>query len=187
MNDALTQAVEWIRQNPGVSLLMAAGAYLLLLLLVLIILVRFMRIARRQARLLRGADGESLERMLLDHADGAQEVRTQITRAAKTGDENTASLRLCLQRVGLVRYDAFPDVGGEQSFSVALLDEAGSGMVLTGLYSRHDMRVYAKPIVGGNSPHSLTEEERKAIAGARTGGPVIQEGGRAAGPAARRR
>jgi hypothetical protein len=86
-----------------------------------------------------------------------------------------------------VRYDAFPDVGGEQSFSVALLDAAGSGMVLTGLYSRNDMRVYAKPVVGGSSPHSLTEEERKAIAGACAGGPATQEGTRAAGPPPRRR
>jgi hypothetical protein len=187
MNDALMQAVELVRRNPEIALVSAAGAYLLLLLLVVVVLVRFAKIAGKQRRLLRGADGESLEQMLLEHADGAEEVRTQIARAAKSGEENAEALRLCLQKIGLVRYDAFPDVGGEQSFSFALLDGSGSGLVLTGLYSRNDMRVYAKPVIGGVSPHALTEEERQAITGARTGGPVTEEaGGRTAGTARRR-
>jgi hypothetical protein len=186
MNEALMQAVELVRRNPEIALASAAGAYLFLLTLVLAVLIRFGTLARKQARLLRGAEGESLERMLLEHADGVEAVRTQIARAAKSGEENTESLRLCLQKVGLVRYDAFPDVGGAQSFSLALLDGAASGLVLTGLYSRNDMRVYAKPVVGGASTHALTEEERQAIAGARAGGPVIEETGRSAGVGRRR-
>jgi hypothetical protein len=186
MNEAITQAVDWVRSNSGIALAAAVGAYTLLLLLLLLVLVRFRGITKRQRRLLRGADGESLERMLLEHADGADEVRSQIARAAKSGEENSESLRLCLQKVGLVRYDAFPDVGGEQSFSLALLDAGGSGLVLTGLYSRNDMRVYAKPVIAGISSHTLTEEERQAISSAGTGGPKMEETGRASGAARRR-
>ena len=72
-----------------------------------------------------------------------------------------------LRRVGLHRYDAFTNVGGLQSFSLALLDDAANGVVISGLYSRQDMRVYAKPIVRGNSDITLTPEEQRAISEAR--------------------
>ena len=77
-------------------------------------------------------------------------------------------MRLCLQKTGLIRYDAFDGVGGQQSFSLALLDADDNGLVLSGLFSRHDMRVYAKPVEGGASPQALTAEERQAIAASRT-------------------
>lgn len=168
-------AVDWVRREPGTALMVAAGAYLILLVLVLTLFIRLLLIGQKQTRLLRGADGMSLERMLLEHADGAREVKEQISLAAKTSGENSDAIRLCLQRVGLVRYDAFTDVGGEQSFSCAILDGASNGLVVSGLYSRNDMRVYAKPVVGGSSPLSLTEEEQKAIANAHSGGPVTQQ------------
>jgi hypothetical protein len=175
VNDALAQAVDLVRREPGAALLIAAGAYLLLLVLILWTLVRYARMARRQARLLRGTEGTNLERMLMEHLDGADAVRREIARAAEQGTSNQSSLRLCLQRVGLVRYDAFPDMGGEQSFSAALLDAEGNGLVVSGLVSRRDMRVYAKPVTRGVSPLSLTDEEREAISGARAGGPVAAD------------
>jgi len=68
-----------------------------------------------------------------------------------------------VQKVGLVRFDAFPDIGGEQSFALALLDGNMNGVVLSNLYGRTDSRVYAKEIVNGNSAHTLSNEEKEAI------------------------
>ena len=68
-----------------------------------------------------------------------------------------------LQRVGLVRYDAFDDMGGHLSFSAALLDGQGSGFVITSINGRQDTRCYAKPVVGWTSGHNLSEEEELAI------------------------
>jgi hypothetical protein len=114
--------------------------------------------------------------MLLEQVDNARDVREQIAFATKASLDNAEAIRLCLQRVGLVRYDAFADVGGEQSFSLALLDGSSNGLVVSGLYSRNDMRVYAKPVVAGRSPMSLTEEEMRAISGANSGGPITIQG-----------
>lgn len=159
----------------SIALFVAAGAYLSLLVLVLWLLVSLIRLARKQGRLLRGANGESIERMLLEQVDSAHEVREQITSAERTSQENASAIRLCLQKVGMVRYDAFADVGGEQSFSFAMLDAGNNGLVVSGLFSRNDMRIYAKPVVAGGSPMSLTDEEQKAISGANVGGPVTQQ------------
>ena len=65
--------------------------------------------------------------------------------------------------MGLVRYDAFEDVGGQQSFSLAMLDAQQNGVVLTGVYSRSDVRVYAKAIRQGQPSHPLSEEELQAV------------------------
>jgi hypothetical protein len=67
-----------------------------------------------------------------------------------------------------VRFNPFADKGSDQSFAVAFLDEHGDGVVFTGLHSRTDVRVYAKPIVGGASTYPLTNEESEAIHRANT-------------------
>jgi hypothetical protein len=68
-----------------------------------------------------------------------------------------------LRRVALVRYDAFDDVGGRLSFSCALLDEHGTGIVLTSINGRQDTRVYAKPVEAGSSTYNLSLEETEVI------------------------
>lgn len=70
-----------------------------------------------------------------------------------------------LRRVAVVRYDAFPDLGGRLSFSLAVLDGAGTGIVLTSIAGRSETRVYAKPITAGTGTDGteLSPEERDAI------------------------
>jgi hypothetical protein len=75
-----------------------------------------------------------------------------------------------LKQVGLVRYQAYHDVGGDHSFALALLDSNGEGVVVNSLYHRDRCRVYAKPVSGWRSPISLTDEEAAAIETARAGG-----------------
>ena len=67
------------------------------------------------------------------------------------------------QKSGLVRYNPFKNGGGDQSFSIALLDLENNGLVITSIYSREGNRTYAKPIEGNKSKYTLTEEEEKAI------------------------
>ncbi|MBC8103203.1 MAG: DUF4446 family protein [Cytophagales bacterium] len=175
LTDSLTRIVRWNQEQPEMAILAGAGAYLLLLVLTLWTLVRYGGMARRQARLLKGADGASLEMMLLGHADGAASLRSDVLSATQASAKNAGALRQCLQRVGIVRYDAYGDVGGCQSFSLALLDAEGSGIVVTGLHGRSDMRLYAKPVIAGVSPLVLTDEERQAITESRVGGPILSD------------
>ncbi len=68
-----------------------------------------------------------------------------------------------LQKVGMVRFNPFSEVGSDQSFSIALLDGQDDGIVITSLYTREENRVYGKPIKGGISEYSLSNEEKEAI------------------------
>ena len=71
--------------------------------------------------------------------------------------------KFSVQKIGIVRFNPFSEVGGDQSFSIALLDGNNDGIVITSLYSREENRVYGKPIKAGVSEYSLSEEEKQAI------------------------
>ena len=69
----------------------------------------------------------------------------------------------CLQKVGVVRYNAYKDTGSDLSFAVCLLDEHNDGVVFNGIYSRDMSNIYAKPIENGVSKYKVTPEEMEAI------------------------
>jgi hypothetical protein len=97
----------------------------------------------------------------------------RLERAARTlharDQRQQLQIEAGLRRVALVRYDAFDDVGGRLSFSCALLDEHGTGVVVTSINGRQDTRVYAKPVQTGESTYNLSLEEGEAIAQAMRG------------------
>lgn len=72
-----------------------------------------------------------------------------------------------LRHLSVVRYDAFGDMGGHLSWSLALLDDAGSGIVLTSIHGRSEARTYAKNVTGWTSEAVLSPEEEEAISAAR--------------------
>jgi hypothetical protein len=89
------------------------------------------------------------------------------------GEADVAALRAeiasSLRHVAVVRYDAFGDMGGRLSFSAALVDDAGDGVVISSIHARGESRTYAKGLVSGRSDTTLTPEEQQALAAARTG------------------
>jgi len=106
---------------------------------------------------------------------GLDQVLDDILRRLDRNDERIGALsslqqelegllrRGTLRSVGLVRFNPFPDAGGDQSFAIALLDAEGTGIVLSSLHARTDTRVFAKPVNGGRSRYALSDEEQDAI------------------------
>jgi Protein of unknown function (DUF4446) len=78
-----------------------------------------------------------------------------------------AEAKGALRHLGVVRYDAFSDVGGRQSWSLALLDDDGNGVVLTAIHGRSEARSYAKSVAGWRSEQPMSPEEQDAVASAR--------------------
>ena len=107
---------------------------------------------------------------LLDEQAGAIERLEGAVRKLALGERHLAELSDdAIRQVGLVRFDAFEDMGGRLSFSAALLDGRGDGVVVTSINGRQDTRCYAKRVVGGTSAHNLSDEERQAIREALSG------------------
>lgn len=124
-------------------------------------------IERRLRRLLWGKNAQTLEDTILRAKDG-------VVALARAHEEITSQLndlnrrtRRSIQGIETVRFNAFGDGGSKQSFAVSLLNEEGDGVVLSSLYARDRVSVFAKPIKQHRSEHELTEEEREAITRAR--------------------
>lgn len=108
--------------------------------------------------------------MILAHDQLLADVRGALARLQEDQRRLADAQLGFVQRTGLVRYNAFDDMGGQLSFSVALLDAHGNGVVITSINGRQDTRCYAKPVAGAASQHNLTAEEQEAIQRAMSAG-----------------
>jgi uncharacterized protein YlxW (UPF0749 family) len=116
------------------------------------------------------ADDRQAVLMLTKHDQDVARLKVAARQLAEEQSAVVDQMAASLQRVGLVRYDAFEDMGGHLSFSAALLDANGDGLVVTSINGRQDTRCYAKPVESWTSRHNLSEEEEQAIRLALTSG-----------------
>lgn len=138
-------------------MLVATGA---LVIAVMAMALRLRRLSRQVAAA--GGDPAFLERVaaLQRAVDAASRQLEHLgSRVDRLGEQAQRSL----QHTGLVRYDAFKELGGRLSFSLALMDARRDGIVLSVLNDRDGARGYAKPVTGGRSTYTLSEEEQRAI------------------------
>lgn len=126
---------------------------------------------RRQHRVVSEmARRENLSDTILRFAEDMQSLRGRLEGLESAQREMADYLRSTIQKVGLVRFDAFEDVGGKLSFAVAFLDDHGDGVVVSSINGRQETRIYAKPIRKGESIYALSAEERGALARAMSKG-----------------
>ena len=108
-------------------------------------------------------NGNNLEEMLQNYIKKVETVEArneEIISYCKIIDDN---IKRCSQKIGIVRYNAFKDVGSYLSFALAILDDYNNGVVLNGIYARDSSNIYAKPIENGTSKYILSEEEKEAV------------------------
>lgn len=136
---------------------------LVIILLLFIIIISLMRstskLEKRYRRLTRGINNKNLEEIIsskLDEVDRAMAKSKEAINECKVIREE---IKGCVNKVAIMRYKAFPDVGSDLSFSIAILDSYNDGVLITGIYSRHDSTTYAKPVDKGISRYELSEEE----------------------------
>lgn len=142
------------------------GLSVLVIILLIIVLVQLRSISsleKRYRKLTRGVNNKNLEELIISYLDKIDEVKTDSQKLKDSYAELNARLKGCIQKVAMTRYRAFEDVGGDLSFSIALLDENNSGAIITGIYGRHESNTYAKPIDKGISRYDLSEEEQQVL------------------------
>ncbi len=143
--------------------LIGAVAGLLALVFAVLALVRIRRLHVAYTLLQNGDDTESFVQAMTRKTAEVTSLRGAVRTVQSRLDTVQADLADALRHVAVVRYDAFGDMGGRLSFSVALLDDAGDGLVLTSINGRTETRTYSKGIKAGSSEASLSPEEEQAI------------------------
>jgi hypothetical protein len=139
-----------------VSLVLAAAA------LGLVLAPGALRKRRLQVRRAASTD-KSVEALMERQARDIERLEGAVRQLSESGKRLDELTEEALRHVGVVRFDAFEDMGGRLSFSAALLDGRGNGVVITSINGRQDTRCYAKQIRAGTSIHNLSDEERQAV------------------------
>jgi len=143
--------------------LSAAGVAVLSLGLALALVLRFGRLRKAHDILTGGEDGATFVQSVSRQRRESEGLRADVRILRDDLAAARADLADALRHVAVVRYDAFGDMGGRLSFSAALLDDAGDGLVLTSINGRSETRTYAKGVKAGESDHSLSPEELQVI------------------------
>lgn len=137
---------------------------ILLVAWLLILSFLFFRINFFFKKLTNGISTSDLKTILEEHLKNLGLTSQKVADLEKRCDDIEKVAILHLQKVGLVRFNPFADAGGDQSFTLALLDKTGDGIVISSLHGRDQTRTYAKPVKGGQSiQYEFSNEEKEAI------------------------
>ena len=142
-----------------------ALAILLVIMLIVVIVdtIQIISLKKRYKIFMSGKNARNLEKTLIERLDQVDGLLKANAANEKNIKKLFSNMKFTFQKVGLVKYDAFNEMGGKLSFSLALLNETDDGFVLNAVHSREGCYTYIKEIVEGNSFIVLAEEEQEAL------------------------
>ena len=141
-----------------------------LLVLFIIMVLQYARLSsqikqlkKKYVGLTRGVDGTNFDEILTRVAEEADNNAIVLAYHQEMMKSINRRLNASLNRVSIIHYNAFDFTYGELSFSMAVLDDLGTGFIFTNIHNRDDARCYCKRVEGGQSKHPLSEEEKEVL------------------------
>ena len=140
-----------------------AGAVVLLLLLLIINMCMIGKLKKKYKKFMGDTDAKSLEEKIVERLEQLDDlVESHYTNKNKI-EKLESQMNVTFQKIGLVKYDAFNEMGGKLSFSLALLNEKDDGFVINAMHSREGCYTYIKEIIAGKSIIVLASEEKEDL------------------------
>ena len=138
--------------------------FVLVLLIILIInMVQISKLKKKYNSFMSGSTAKSLEETLLKRLEQVDDLIASNATNENNINKLFEDMKFSFNRVGLVKYDAFNEMGGKLSFSLAMLNDNEDGFVINAMHSREGCFTYIKEIIGGNSIIVLADEEQEAL------------------------
>lgn len=156
--------MEFLTQDKMQIMMMAmAGVIVFLLIMVFYLLSKISGINKKYGILMQGSENTSLEDMFIKRLDKINDTSKNLDALHQDVQKIRKQMVGCNQKLSVVRFNAFENMGSDLSYAVAVLDENNDGVVFSSLFTRNESRNYAKPITAGTSTYTLTDEEVQAI------------------------
>ena len=133
------------------------------IIVLIITLCKLKKLRRRVDALTRGKDAETMEDQILDFFERIESLEDAENKMHRDIREIKENLKITYQKSALVKYDAFREMSGALSYSLALLDKENNGLIISSMYSREGCYTYAKDIVNGECKINLSDEEAEAL------------------------
>jgi hypothetical protein len=152
----------------GYVLLGTIGVTLILFILCIVLLCKQGKLKKKYKQFMSGKDGQSLEEEVVSRFNDISDLKEDTKKIFSKIEKLEDNLKVTYQKVGLIKYDAFKEMGGKLSFVVALLTEENDGFLLNSMHSsREGCYTYIKEIIKGESFVLLSEEEKQALEAAK--------------------
>lgn len=145
------------------------GAIVILLFFIIYLLAQLNSIKSRQSNMMRGASGASLEEIITKNVDDIKNIKDNIINVEGDISDLNTKLKKAFVKFSAMRFSAFDNVGGDQSFSLAVLDAEDNGIIISSLKGRDGANVYLKTVENGNADISLMSEEINVLKEAKKG------------------
>jgi hypothetical protein len=153
-----------MEQNIIYILIALIGLIFILFILVIILSARQSRLNKKYKKFMKGSSGENLEYIIQDKFAEIDKLKTDTDIIRNEIENINENLLASIQKIGIVRYDAFKEMGGKLSFALAMLDKNNNGIILNSIHSsREGCYVYLKEIINGESYIELSKEEKIAL------------------------
>lgn len=159
----MREVTDFLLANTAYFLFGLSALSLILLICTFSLARKLRRLGRKRSAKLQSERVGDIIDCLTDQQAAVEDINKQLGDILSRQFEQAESLAKCLKNVGVVRYNAFDDVGGEQSFAVVMLDSDRNGVAVSSIYGRQESRVYAKAISNGQGERPLSDEEQKAL------------------------
>ena len=145
-------------------MLILLGLNIVLLIAFIIAVIKISGINKKYKNFMQKlGNGKNIEEDLENYMHRVERVEKQNAEITDFIQKLDNDFEKSIQKIGIVRYNAYKDTGSDLSFALAMLDENNNGVVLNGIYSRETSNIYAKPVENGKSSYILSEEEQEAI------------------------
>lgn len=159
-----------ILQSIGLGNLDIAYLFLILLIFIVVLFIiiilqmkKLNRLQKRISKFMTGKDAKSLEKNIVGLYEDNKFLKINVDKNKKDIRTLYKNMEHAFQKIGLIKYDAFQQMGGKLSFSLALLDENNNGFILNSVHSTEGCYTYTKEIKSGECAISLGEEEQQAL------------------------
>ena len=158
-----SKLLETIGIDPGIILIAMFVLIIILFFIAIRTNLKYNRLKSSYTTFMRGKNGKTLEDSIFEKFSELDNMVDTVQKNRKDIRELNKNVRANYQKVGIVKYDAFNEMGGKLSFAIALLDGKDSGFILNSMHSRDGCYNYVKEIVNGQSYIELSEEEAESL------------------------
>lgn len=169
LSDYVSSISGWLMEHADIVIVGIIVLSIFTLIAFIILNFKLASISQKYKQLMTGVDGKNLEDLLTYYSSRVKDSEIKIQELQHLIQQLEEESKLAVKKVYTKRYDAFGEMGGDLSFSLALLNDHNSGLIITSIFGRDENRIYLKPVESGKSKYTLSPEEKdilsKAIQG----------------------
>ncbi|NEZ47866.1 DUF4446 family protein [Clostridium niameyense] len=159
----MTNVINAINTYIPYILIGLVASIVILLIMLICVISSLNKLKLKYKKFMRGTNNANIEELINNYLDKIDKAKEETEYVKELYSDLDKRVKGCVQKVAIVRYRAFDDVGSDLSYSIALLDSNNNGVILTSIFGRNESTTYAKPVDKGISRYELSSEENQVL------------------------